>query len=296
MSTQSDRRYLYGDGIGSVQVIGVLGDEYTPAEDARTSTGKGRQGPEKDAKLQDRLMRDRHTSPFEGVLVKVEMVLPLFVLREVDRHRTLTKVSDVDALDEVVTPEEAGRKWFSRSEMSGRYVQLPAEYYFPDEIRGQSTTNQQGDEGTAPAHVAEEFQSRGRAVTQAARELYDWAVQVGIEKGQARIFNTMNQYTRIRMTGSIKNWLDWLQLRMPSGVLWECRRAAEELHDLLWERFPSVLSQWSNNVRLAVALTVEEQDAVRGVLEKLTETGVANEDPEGVTVYSKLLKRLREVR
>src|SRR5258708_5974139 len=106
---------IYGDNLAYVALVDSMGDEWTPAEDARMSTDKGRLGPEKDAPLQNRLLRDRHTSPFEGVVVKVEMYVPLFVLRELDRHRTLDKNSEIDL------PEEGLRKWFSRNEMSGRY-------------------------------------------------------------------------------------------------------------------------------------------------------------------------------
>jgi thymidylate synthase (FAD) len=120
---------IYGDGVGYVHLLETLGDQYTPAEDARTSTGKGRLGPEKDKALQERLIRDGHTSPLEGVVLKFEICAPLFVVRELDRHRTLDKLSESDPFD--VSPEEGLRKWFARNEMSGRYIQMPDLYYHP---------------------------------------------------------------------------------------------------------------------------------------------------------------------
>jgi thymidylate synthase (FAD) len=268
---QSDKLYLYPDGIGYVQVIDFMGDSYTPAEDARTSTDKGRLGPAKDEALQERLMKDNHTSPFEGVVVKAEMVVPLFVLREMDRHRTVTKIADHDAFDEV-SPEESGRKWFSRNEMSGRYIQLPDSYYHPEDVRGQSTSNKQGgsvDSLDVSPDVAEEFLSRGKALTKASRELYDWAVQFGIEKGQARIYNTLNQYVKIRMTGSLKNWLDFLKLRLPNDVLWECRRVAEDLHELLHDMFPTIVNQWEDHVLDAFPLSCDEAASLQVLMEDL---------------------------
>lgn len=263
-------RTLYGDGVGYVALLDVMGDQFTPAEDARTSTGKGRLGPEKDAKLQERLVRDGHTSPFEGVIVKIEAQVPLCVIRELERHRTLDKTSDGEVGIDITTPEENMRKWFARNEMSGRYVQLPDQYYHPSTVRGQSTTDKQGGWDVILAdgkNVGEEFVRRGWDICRDARELYNWAIEHGIERGLARIYNTQNQYTRIRLTGSLKNWLDFLYLRLPRGVLWECRRVAEEIEDILHRLFPQPVEMWRENVREGVRLTRTEARALRSFLE-----------------------------
>lgn len=264
-------RDLYGDDIGYVSLLEAMGDEFTPAEDARTSTGKGRLGPEKDGALQRRLLKDRHTSPFEGVVLKFELCVPLFVLRELDRHRTLDKVSD----GELTTPEESGRKWFSRNEMSARYVQLPNQYYYPKEVRYQDAMNKQGGLPTPidtpdrafQRSLTKAFLERARKVTEEARALYDWAVQNNVERGLARICNTQNQYTRIRLTGSLKNWLDFLALRLEKGVvLHECRLVAEAIESILRAQFPSVMRTWREQVYDTVVLTRDEANAVKHLL------------------------------
>ncbi len=275
---------LYGDGVGYVSLIEAMGDEFTPAEDARMSTGRGRLGPEKDAALQRRLLQDRHTSPFEGAALKFEMCVPLFVLRELDRHRTITKITDTevniekgysiatDRLEETITPEENGRKWFSRNEMSGRYVQLPAQYYFPKEVRYQDPKNHQaGSTQTSldgfHRSLTNAFLERGQKLTEEARALYDWAVQNNVEKGLARIFNTQNQYTRIRLTGSLKNWLDFLVLRLEEGiVLHECREVALAVECILWTYFPTVMKDWREQVYDTVRLTRAEANAIKQML------------------------------
>jgi thymidylate synthase (FAD) len=267
---------IYEDQIGYVALLSVMGDEFTPAEDARTSTNKGRLGPEKDRKLQLRLLKDNHTSPFEAVLLKFEMVVPLFVLREIDRHRTLTKVSDQPNWDEefaqTVVCDEGGRKWFARNEMSGRYVQMPNQYYMPKQLRYQDKRNNQGGNfGDArdafDRELYKAFVERGAAIQVAARELYDWAINNNIEKGQARIFNTQNQYTKIRMTGSLKNWLDFLRLRLPEGVvLHECRMVALAIGEIVSEQFPTVWRDWYENVYDVVTLTQDEKKALDRLL------------------------------
>lgn len=251
---------VYGDGIGYVALVDKMGDQHTPAEDARMSTNKGRLGPEKDNALQERLLQDTHTSPFEGVVVKLEVCAPLFVIRELDRHRTVDKVGE----EEIVTPEENMRKWFARNEMSGRYIQMPNLYYFPEQVRAQSKTNKQG--GTTADQVnpvvSEVFLQRGQELVKESRALYDWACEVGIEKGMARIFNTQNQYTKIRYTGSLKNWCDLFYLRLPGVVLWECRRIAEAGYQILSDNFPDAMASWHRNVYDTVKLNREERDSL----------------------------------
>ena len=283
------------DGISYVALLDVMGDQYTPAEDARTSTNKGRLGPEKDAALQARLMDDNHTSPFEGVVVKVEFMVPLFVLRELDRHRTLTKVSDEDEL-ELVTPEESGRKWFARNEMSGRYIQMPDLYYHPTVIREQSQKNKQGaaDSGAVSDEIAREFLERGRALCKEARALYDWGVANGIEKGLARIYNTQNQYTKIRLTGSLKNLFDFLSLRKPKVVLWECRQVARALEEILDELFPEQMAYWLANVYDTVRFNRTERKMVLDLWKRFWDV----EDTRALdpVAYEPILRKLEEER
>jgi thymidylate synthase (FAD) len=280
---------LYGDGVAYVRLVDAMGDEWVPAEDARMSTGKGRLGPEKDHGLQERLMKDKHTSPFEGAVLKVEMCVPLFVLRELDRHRTLDKNGESE---EIELPEENLRKWFSRNEMSGRYVQLPDQYYHPWKVRVQSLQNKQGTaEAPSISHdVACEFYRRGVALTLMARELYDWAVGQGIEKGLARIYNTQNQYTRIRYTGSVKNWLDFLYLRLPSVVLWECRQVAEAVAVLINDRFKDIYETWRKNVYEAVTLN---RDEVRFLNDILRDDTI---ELDGSKEFDALLMKLKSAR
>lgn len=264
---------IYGDGIGYVKLLDKMGDQFTPAEDARTSTDRGRLGPEKDTALQDRLLKDAHTSPFEGVVVKFEMCVPLFVLRELDRHRTLDKNSEDDPF-ELVGPEEGFRKYLSRNEMSGRYIQMPDLYYHPVDVRCQSLTNKQGGGyDLVSPELSGEFKRRGLEVTKAARELYSWGVERGIEKGLARIYNTQNQYTRIRYTGSLKNWFDALSLRLPNVVLWECRKPVEAIFELLKQEFPIAVSSWERLVYNTTKLNADELKLIKEILNGRTMTG-----------------------
>ena len=281
------RENILLDNVAYVDLVDTMGDEFTPAEDARMSTNKGRLGDDKDAKLQERLMVDNHTSPFEGTVVKFELCVPLYVLRELERHRTL----DILGEQELILPEENSRKWFSRNEMSGRYVKMPDQYYHPQTVRMQSKANKQGtSDNIVPVdnNIQQEFLTRGAELTVKARELYEWAVNNGIERGVARIYNTQNQYTKIRLTGNLKNWLNFMQLRCKPDVLWECRQYAENIRTILNALFPSVLQQWENNVLNAVVLSQEEAYVVYENFLDLSERCIIDKE-----ILCKALEKIR---
>ena len=97
---------------GYVRFIEAYGSDQAVIEDARMSTNKGFQGWEKDAKLLKYLYDHKHMTPFEGSGMKIEIVAPIFVFREWQRHRTQ-----------------------SYNEMSARYTPLPDVNYVPDRDR-----------------------------------------------------------------------------------------------------------------------------------------------------------------
>ena len=69
---------------GFLHVIGHFGSEHLIAQAARTSTDLSTQDtrPDQDTSLLDRLVRDRHTSPFEMASITWHVRAPLFVLTQ----------------------------------------------------------------------------------------------------------------------------------------------------------------------------------------------------------------------
>ncbi|MBP8660829.1 MAG: FAD-dependent thymidylate synthase, partial [Mesotoga sp.] len=97
---------------GFVELVEILGDDNSVVQAARTSYGKGLTNPERDRKLINYLMEHGHHSPFEHVIFKFHIKLPIFVMRQLVRHRIA-----------------------SINERSGRYTQFEEEWFLPDEIR-----------------------------------------------------------------------------------------------------------------------------------------------------------------
>jgi len=108
---------------GFVALVDVMGDDAAIVQAARVSYGKGTKTMRGDKALISYLMRHAHTTPFEMVEFKFLMRLPLFIARQVVRHRTA-----------------------NINEYSGRYSEMPDRFWAPDlgAISEQDTVNRQG--------------------------------------------------------------------------------------------------------------------------------------------------------
>ena len=124
---------------GYAKLINHMGDDMSPVMDARVSTGTD-SNPARDDALREFLLEHKHTSPFESMIMQVELKIPICILRQLERHRT------VDNCDGIVIEslDENFRKWFSPNEQSGRYTEFKEEFYIPDIILGPDKVNKQG--------------------------------------------------------------------------------------------------------------------------------------------------------
>lgn len=164
------------------------------------------------------LMRNRHTSPFEHGFFRFHVKLPLVVVREWQRHRT-----------------------WSYNEMSGRYTEIPHEWYVPhrDQIR-----NQVGKPG---AYTFERVESDTDAlmvrdaISGASREsfnLYRDLLDRGIAKEQARLVLPVNMYTEMHASVDPLNLMRFLSLRNSEHAMFEIRAYSKILEQRALEVMP----------------------------------------------------------
>ena len=108
---------------GLVRLLDIMGSDDDVVDAARISYGKGTKKVSETRNLIRYLMRHKHTSPFEMCEVKFYLKLPIFVMRQIVRHRTA-----------------------NLNEYSGRYSLMSEDFYVPhdDDIQKQSTQNNQG--------------------------------------------------------------------------------------------------------------------------------------------------------
>ncbi len=179
-----------------------------------------------DDKLLHYLWTHKHHTPFEMAGATIEVQAPIFVFREWHRHRTQ-----------------------SYNELSARYTELPDMYYVPsvERVMGakQATTNKQSSTTGIPQDAALAIQQKIAAANLSARATYDELLAVGVAREVARVVVPVSQYSRMRASANLRNWLAFLTLRVDAAAQWEIRQYATALTTLLAPAFPRSMQLWS---------------------------------------------------
>jgi thymidylate synthase (FAD) len=218
---------------GYVKLIKVYGTDESIIEAARMSTDGGfvswepyEDHPKGDLGLLTHLWKNRHYTPFEMAGMIIEVQAPIMVFREWHRHRTQ-----------------------SYNEMSGRYVVLPDLYYIPSIERlmagKQSTKNKQGSTEGISEEKAREMQELITYSTECSRVNYDILINAGLSKELSRTILPVNQYSRMRASANLRNWLAFLDLRMAPNAQWEIRQYANVVARLIEDLFPRTYALFS---------------------------------------------------
>lgn len=216
--------YLYDDNIGRVQYINHMGSDKTIVNAARVSFGSDSEEPlnERDEKLINYLLKNKHTSPFEHCTITWKFVVPLFVRGQHHRHRT-----------------------WAYNEISRRYTSEKLEFYLPKVFRTQHESNRQAsnmDEEDPPVFDGTVYEiTASQALRHHAEEsmiLYTSMLKAGVAREQARMVLPQNMYTEYYGTVNLHNAMHFLKLRLDSHAQWEIRRVAEAMLQQLNNLFP----------------------------------------------------------
>lgn len=217
---------------GYVELVTTWGEDSSIIEAARMSTGKGFISWEKDSKLLSYLYKNKHMSPFEMCGAVLEIKAPIFVFREWHRHRTQ-----------------------SYNEMSARYIPLPDENYIPTVINIHDRISNAGANKQAGSNVdyiphAEEISNwlySLEKVYKHAQIVYEDGLKLGIPKEIARLPVPVSRYSRMRASANLRNWLQFLDLRLSPSAQWEIRQYAEAVNTILKEKFPRTMDLFNAN-------------------------------------------------
>ena len=211
---------IYDDGIGEVTLIQSMGDDNTPALAARVSFAKMTTQSEmtqRDESLINYLAINRHTSPFEHISATFLITCPLFIARQIQRHRT-----------------------FSYNEISRRYTSKDIEFYIPRSLRKQAETNLQC---SLPIDIprSAEFTRLIKDHTQVCLSFYNTLLDQGVSREQARAVLPQSMYTSFWMSGNLLNWSKFLRLRLDEHAQPEASEVAQAVQSELLERYPTSL-------------------------------------------------------
>jgi thymidylate synthase (FAD) len=208
---------------GYVALTDVMGDDRTPARTARTSfRNRKERTEEEDAKLTDYLVRNHHNTPIEFCQVRFYMKMPIFVARQLVRHRTA-----------------------SINEISYRYVTAVREFYVPapERMQKKAESNKQGSSSQVVDDALgciDEIVISGNQ----AFDAYDSLLAKGLAPELARTVLPCGTYTEWFWQNDLSNTLKTLALRLDPHAQYEIRVYAEAMLDLLRPVFPTIISSW----------------------------------------------------
>lgn len=181
-----------------------------------------------------------NTSPLEQAIITLDIKMPIFVARQLVRHRTQ-----------------------SINELSGRYSEMPEEYYVPAEIYEQSTTNKQGRGEQAHPAMERSFRVNMRRSGEESFALYMRLREEHVARETARIVLPLSTYTQWCTTMSLHNLLHMLELRLDPHAQWECRVYAEAIAKIVEDWCPIIWEAFVDYRLEAVTFSREEVKFIR---------------------------------
>jgi thymidylate synthase (FAD) len=189
---------------------------------ARVSNPSNQNNTATASKLIQYLIQNKHWSPLEMVHIAMEIKTTRDIARQILRHRS-----------------------FSFQEYSQRYANPTVDLGFVKrEARLQDAKNRQN---SVELHedqnrLAEEWQAMQEYALYAAKDTYNWAIENGIAKEQARAVlpEGMTESVMI-MSGSLRSWVHYCELRMDNATQKEHRTVAQQCWWIISQQFPDIV-------------------------------------------------------
>ena len=185
---------------------------------ARVSNPTNQMNSETAEKLIKYLIKHKHWSPLEMVSATMEIETTRDIARQLLRHRS-----------------------FSFQEFSQRYAD-PAdmgETFVLSEARLQDHKNRQNSIETDDAELQTQWNIKQQAVIQESEEAYEWAIENGIAKEQARkVLPEGLTLSRLYVNGTLRSWIHYIELRSANGTQKEHMELAKACGQAIAEVFP----------------------------------------------------------
>ena len=184
---------------------------------ARVSNPSNQLNTDTSEKLIKYLIKHQHWSPLEMVSACLEIETTRDIARQILRHRS-----------------------FSFQEFSQRYADPTKDLSFVlREARLQDTKNRQNSVENTNLALAAWWEERQKRVIEEAKNAYEWAIQNGIAKEQARaVLPEGLTVSRLYMNGTLRSWIHFIELRSANGTQKEHQEVARECAKVIAEVFP----------------------------------------------------------
>ena len=185
---------------------------------ARVSNPENQYNQETAEKLVKYLIKNSHWSPLEMVNLCMEIETTRDIARQILRHRS-----------------------FTFQEFSQRYADPTKELEFVTrEARMQDPKNRQNsialDKDDTINYIWESYQE---VVIERCLQAYEWAIEAGIAKEQARaVLPEGLTLSRLYVNGTLRSWIHYIELRRAHGTQEEHSLIAKECAKVISEIFP----------------------------------------------------------
>ena len=202
-----------------IKLVSVTPDaEKLMAYVARVSNPNN-QGNDKFAGLLRYCIKHGHWSVFEQAYMTVEINTTRGLAAQILRHRS-----------------------FTFQEFSQRYADtnLLADEIPMFDLRSQDLKNRQNSNDDVPENKKKDLQEKIAQHFVDSMDLYNELLANGIAKECARFVLPLATPTRIYMTGSVRSWVHYIDLRSAHGTQKEHMAVAEGVRSIFREQFPTV--------------------------------------------------------
>lgn len=185
------------------------------------------------------LVTHKHWSPLELVHIAIEVTTTRDIARQMLRHRS-----------------------FSFQEYSQRYADPTTDLGFSlREARLQDVKNRQNSIEIDDKELQEEWNMQQTKHIDASKKRYQWAIDHGIAKEQARVvLPEGNTNSVVIMDGSLRSWIHYWLIRADPATQKEHREVANMCWDIISQHFPDVVEALN---------MVDESDVFESVAYKL---------------------------
>lgn len=268
---------------GFVRLLNIAGpnsegvDDIDPSQVARISFDNfdKERTREQDEKLYEYLVANGHNTPVEMIETWWHMQLPIFVARQIVRHRTATI-----------------------NEVSARYAVLPNTWYIPDvkNVGVKGGSNKQGRvvnwDTMSPTErdIAYQFTLALSNQCKQSYQKYEDFLWAGVAPELARCFLHVNHYTHWVYKMDLHNLMHFMSLRCDAHAQWEAQQYGNAVYTVLKQYLPKSMELFDTYRRKA---TPAELVQLRDALAVLEHYQTSMDNPaEGMETVRKFFKRL----
>ena len=201
--------------------LGIADAQELIAYCARVSNPSNQLNTDTSEKLIRYLVKHQHWSPLEMVSACIEITTTRDIARQILRHRS-----------------------FSFQEFSQRYADPTQDLSFVlREARKQDPKNRQNSIALEPtigdAMLQDQWRDKQLELIALAKDTYQWAVDKGIAKEQARaVLPEGNTVSKLYMNGTLRSWIHFIQLRSANGTQLEHQEVAKACAEVIATVFP----------------------------------------------------------